>query len=225
MRITLFDCLDSFTWNLVHDLERAGARVRVVEEGQWQASDWAQTDALVLSPGPGLPEEHPQLLDVLKEAALDTGFLDAGGFLHLVGRTQSKVARERRRHAVALPCPDAPNLRPEGPHDFHRRPHCVAVRLEALKLQRDPVVVGVALVDPKHVGVAVVRRHVPVPVARVQVHLPVAVVRGTCQSGQDDQIPDPRERFIFFPGCHQKVKHIMLQTLIYGYWQTITNYQ
>ena len=68
MRITLFDCLDSFTWNLVHDLERAGARVRVVEEGQWQPSDWAQTDALVLSPGPGLPEEHPQLLDVLKEA-------------------------------------------------------------------------------------------------------------------------------------------------------------
>lgn len=68
MRITLFDCLDSFTWNLVHDLERCGARVRVVEEGQWQASDWAQTDALVLSPGPGLPEEHPQLLDVLTEA-------------------------------------------------------------------------------------------------------------------------------------------------------------
>ena len=50
MRITLFDCLDSFTWNLVHDLERAGARVRVVEEGQWQPSDWTQTDALVLSP-------------------------------------------------------------------------------------------------------------------------------------------------------------------------------
>ena len=24
MRITLFDCLDSFTWNLVHDLERVG---------------------------------------------------------------------------------------------------------------------------------------------------------------------------------------------------------
>ena len=68
MRITLFDCLDSFTWNLVHDLERAGACVRVVEEGQWQPSDWAQTDALVLSPGPGLPEEHPQLLDVLQEA-------------------------------------------------------------------------------------------------------------------------------------------------------------
>ena len=68
MRITLFDCLDSFTWNLVHDLERAGAHVRVVEEGQWQDSDWDQTDALVLSPGPGLPDEHPQLLDVLKHA-------------------------------------------------------------------------------------------------------------------------------------------------------------
>ena len=68
MRVTLFDCLDSFAWNLVHDLERLGAQVYVVQEGQWEEVFWDRTDALVLSPGPGLPEEHPQLLDVLAAA-------------------------------------------------------------------------------------------------------------------------------------------------------------
>lgn len=68
MRVTLFDCLDSFAWNLVHDLGRLGAQVHVVQEGCWEEDLWDRTDALVLSPGPGLPEEHPQLLQVLAEA-------------------------------------------------------------------------------------------------------------------------------------------------------------
>ena len=68
MRITLFDNHDSFTWNLAHDLGRFGWTVNVVREGAWTADHWGQTDALVLSPGPGLPEEHAQLMDVTAEA-------------------------------------------------------------------------------------------------------------------------------------------------------------
>ena len=68
MRITLFDNHDSFTWNLAHDLGRFGWTVNVVREGAWTADQWDQTDALVLSPGPGLPEEHAQLMDVTAEA-------------------------------------------------------------------------------------------------------------------------------------------------------------
>ncbi|HBS20360.1 MAG TPA: aminodeoxychorismate components I/II, partial [Flavobacteriales bacterium] len=68
MRITLFDNHDSFTWNLAHDLGRFGWSVSVVREGAWMADHWAQTDALVLSPGPGLPEERAQLMDVTAEA-------------------------------------------------------------------------------------------------------------------------------------------------------------
>lgn len=68
MRITLFDNHDSFTWNLAHDLGRFGWEVNVVREGAWTANHWAQTDALVLSPGPGLPHEHAQLMDVTAEA-------------------------------------------------------------------------------------------------------------------------------------------------------------
>ena len=68
MRITLFDNHDSFTWNLAHDLEREGVTVTVVRDGEWSDDVWARTDALVLSPGPGLPEEHPQLMGVVEEA-------------------------------------------------------------------------------------------------------------------------------------------------------------
>ena len=68
MRITLFDNHDSFTWNLAHDLEREGVQVTVVRDGDWTNDLWGSTDALVLSPGPGLPEEHPQLQGVIEEA-------------------------------------------------------------------------------------------------------------------------------------------------------------
>ena len=68
MRITLFDNHDSFTWNLAHDLERLGAKVTVVRDGDWTEECWTLTDALVLSPGPGLPEEHPQLMEVVAGA-------------------------------------------------------------------------------------------------------------------------------------------------------------
>lgn len=68
MRITLFDNHDSFTWNLAHDLERLGTKVTVVRDGDWTEECWALTDAMVLSPGPGLPEEHPQLMEVVAGA-------------------------------------------------------------------------------------------------------------------------------------------------------------
>jgi anthranilate synthase component II len=68
MRITLFDNHDSFSWNLVHDLERLGTDVTVVRDGDWKPEHWDTADALVLSPGPGLPQEHPQLMEVVAEA-------------------------------------------------------------------------------------------------------------------------------------------------------------
>lgn len=69
MRITLFDNHDSFTWNLAHDLERLkNVDVNVVREGSWVEAFWETTEALVLSPGPGLPQERGQLMSVTAEA-------------------------------------------------------------------------------------------------------------------------------------------------------------
>ena len=69
MRITVFDNHDSFTWNLAHDLERLdGVEVQVIREGSWQEHVWSSTEALVLSPGPGLPQERGQLMSVTAKA-------------------------------------------------------------------------------------------------------------------------------------------------------------
>ena len=71
MNVLLFDNHDSFSWNLSHDLERAGASVEVVRY-EALAIDVEKLltpfDAIVLSPGPGMPSDAPGLMDVLASA-------------------------------------------------------------------------------------------------------------------------------------------------------------
>ena len=64
MRILLLDNHDSFTWNLAHDLERFDAEVTVVREVNTPLDGF---DGVVLSPGPGLPSEHPQLIELVAQ--------------------------------------------------------------------------------------------------------------------------------------------------------------
>ncbi|MGY8917295.1 MAG: anthranilate synthase component II [Flavobacteriales bacterium] len=71
MNILLFDNHDSFTWNLFHDLERAGANVDVFRFNELDSnikSMISKYDAVVLSPGPGMPSEAPMLMEVLSES-------------------------------------------------------------------------------------------------------------------------------------------------------------
>jgi anthranilate synthase component 2 len=68
MQIILIDNYDSFTYNLVHYLEKWGAQVTVVLNDA-APPDWTKYDACIVSPGPGLPEESGHLLIWLKEWA------------------------------------------------------------------------------------------------------------------------------------------------------------
>ena len=71
MNVLLFDNHDSFSWNLSHDLERAGASVEVVRPEALAIDIEKQLipfDAIVLSPGPGMPSDAPGLMDVLASA-------------------------------------------------------------------------------------------------------------------------------------------------------------
>lgn len=72
MRILLFDNHDSFTWNLAHEIERVDQSVVVEVKTAKQlplVSDMPelikQYDAVVLSPGPGMPAEAKMLMEVL----------------------------------------------------------------------------------------------------------------------------------------------------------------
>jgi anthranilate synthase/aminodeoxychorismate synthase-like glutamine amidotransferase len=58
-RLLLLDNHDSFTWNLVHGFERLGAEVRVATSDR-VGLGWIERrrfDAIVISPGPGRPDD------------------------------------------------------------------------------------------------------------------------------------------------------------------------
>jgi anthranilate synthase component 2 len=57
MRIALIDNYDSFTYNLVHYLQKSGnAQVSVIYNDFISPRDLADFDRIVISPGPGLPD-------------------------------------------------------------------------------------------------------------------------------------------------------------------------
>ncbi len=68
--ILVIDNYDSFTWNLVHYLEEAGARTRVVRNDELSTQDVLQLapDGVVLSPGPCTPREAGICVDLVKSA-------------------------------------------------------------------------------------------------------------------------------------------------------------
>jgi len=70
MRIALIDNADSFTYNLALYLEASpGVRLDVCPAANFLVGDAAPYDKLVLSPGPGLPGDHPVLVPLIREWA------------------------------------------------------------------------------------------------------------------------------------------------------------
>ncbi len=66
MKIAVIDNYDSFTYNLVHMLKAIGADVSVFRNDGFSLPQLEPFDRLVLSPGPGIPDEAGLLLDVIK---------------------------------------------------------------------------------------------------------------------------------------------------------------
>lgn len=62
MKVLLLDNFDSFTYNIAHYLEALGAELTIVDNRSVVLSQITSFDALVLSPGPGLPKESGKLL-------------------------------------------------------------------------------------------------------------------------------------------------------------------
>ena len=65
MRVLLIDNNDSFTYNLKHYVEQFATDVVVFRGDDIKLNDIEQFDKIILSPGPGLPNEHPVLKLVL----------------------------------------------------------------------------------------------------------------------------------------------------------------
>lgn len=68
-KVLVIDNYDSFTYNLVHLINEIGYEVDVWRNDKFNLEDVAQYDKILLSPGPGIPEEAGLLLDVIKTYA------------------------------------------------------------------------------------------------------------------------------------------------------------
>lgn len=69
-KILVLDNYDSFTYNLVQMIEQIiGAEVDVFRNDKIALEDINNYDKIILSPGPGIPEEAGILLDVIKKYA------------------------------------------------------------------------------------------------------------------------------------------------------------
>lgn len=70
MNILVFDNYDSFTYNLVHLVEKIiHAKVTVCRNDQIDLEEVAAYDKIILSPGPGIPSEAGLLLPLIKAYA------------------------------------------------------------------------------------------------------------------------------------------------------------
>lgn len=69
MNILVIDNYDSFVYNLVHYLEELDCNVTVKRNDKFRLEDVKAYDKVVLSPGPGIPEEAGLLKAVIKAYA------------------------------------------------------------------------------------------------------------------------------------------------------------
>jgi anthranilate synthase component 2 len=64
-RILIIDNYDSFVYNIVHYLNLLGCETTVVRNDQFELGLISSFDRVVLSPGPGIPEEAGKLLEAI----------------------------------------------------------------------------------------------------------------------------------------------------------------
>ena len=70
MKILVFDNYDSFTYNLVHLVEKiTHTKVEVFRNDELPMEKVSEFDKIILSPGPGIPSEAGMLLPLIKEYA------------------------------------------------------------------------------------------------------------------------------------------------------------
>ena len=76
MKILVFDNYDSFTYNLVHLVEKIiGYKVDVFRNDQIPMDKVQAYDKIILSPGPGLPAEAGMLIPLIKEYGVSKSIL------------------------------------------------------------------------------------------------------------------------------------------------------
>lgn len=76
MKVIIVDNYDSFTYNLVHVVEKIlHKKIDVVKNDEWEVEQFASYDKIILSPGPGIPKEAGILLTLIQQYASSKSIL------------------------------------------------------------------------------------------------------------------------------------------------------
>ena len=66
-KVLVIDNYDSFTYNLVHLIKEMNYDVTVVRNDKFDLEDISKFDKILLSPGPGIPDEAGLLKKVIEK--------------------------------------------------------------------------------------------------------------------------------------------------------------
>lgn len=75
MKVLVIDNYDSFTYNLVHYLEDLGCEITVFRNDEFMLTEVENYPKILLSPGPGIPDEAGLLKDVIQKYASSKSIL------------------------------------------------------------------------------------------------------------------------------------------------------
>ncbi|MBP6557340.1 MAG: aminodeoxychorismate/anthranilate synthase component II [Flavobacterium sp.] len=122
-KIAVIDNYDSFTYNLVHYLEDLGGQVTVFRNDELDLEELESFDKILLSPGPGLPDEAGLLKHIIAQFAATKSILGICLGQQAIGEIfgGSLTNLEKVYHGVATKvtlCVDDESLFNEIPNEF-----------------------------------------------------------------------------------------------------------
>lgn len=75
MKIAVIDNFDSFVYNLIRYIKEQGVKVEVIRNDQINSEVVNQCDGILLSPGPGIPKEAGEMMNVISSYSLSKPIL------------------------------------------------------------------------------------------------------------------------------------------------------
>lgn len=151
MKTIIIDNYDSFTYNLAHLVKELGAEVDVLRNDKFRFEELEMYDKIILSPGPGIPEEAGLLLDVIRTYAGRKPMLGVCLGEQAIGEAfgGKLVNLKEVFHGVQTEALLNEELRME---DVKVRMENVKVRMKDVKVRIDPDVIFKGLPDRILVG-------------------------------------------------------------------------
>jgi len=167
VRILVVDNYDSFVYNLVQYLQQLGADCTVVRNDEIEPADAAAYDGVLLSPGPGTPEEAGVCVDLVKANAGSTPIFGVCLGLQAMGVAFGGVvgrADELLHGKTSLVYHDGGGVLAGLPSPF------TATRYHSLAVEQDTAPDVLEVTGRTEAGIIMAMRHRELAVEGVQFH-------------------------------------------------------